>query len=465
MFRFWDRVVKPILEAAEPAVIVEIGAADGKNTANLLEFAEKRGTVVHVVDPVPGFDVDRWERRYRDAFVLHCEKSLDALPRIERPDVVLIDGDHNWYTVVNELRLLEKRAAAERRPFPVTLLHDVEWPYGRRDLYYDPDAIPSAHRQPFKRAGLIPGEPGLAEQGGINRSLNNAIDEHDRENGVRTAVEDFLTQSRRKFELQTVPGNHGLAVMVPRPTLERNKRLGEVVCSFASAEFLFEQCRLIEEMRLGMFDHLRAETEGRRSAEEQLREAVSARGEAVRELQQLRDDTHKLEKQLRAETEGRRSAEEQLREAVSSRGAVVRELEQLRDETHRLEDELRAEKEGRRSAEGDLRQALRSRDESSKQLRERVGQHEATVRAGREVAAALQARQAELAEARSALEKFLEAAERAAESRSWRYGHALMRTLRLLTLRRTGTAGALERGVERARREAVARRPPAAEGP
>ncbi len=42
-------------------------------------------------------------------------------------------------------------------PLPVLILHDVGWPYGRRDLYYTPETIPEEFRQPYEQAGMLPG--------------------------------------------------------------------------------------------------------------------------------------------------------------------------------------------------------------------------------------------------------------------------------------------------------------------
>ena len=39
-------------------------------------------------------------------------------------DAALTDGDHNWYTVINELRLLREVARAHDAPLPVLILHD-----------------------------------------------------------------------------------------------------------------------------------------------------------------------------------------------------------------------------------------------------------------------------------------------------------------------------------------------------
>ena len=87
-------------------------------------------------------------------------------------DVVLLDGDHNWYTVDHELRQIEQSARACALPLPVVACHDVGWPYGRRDLYYDPATVPEGYRQPYRKGGLLPGviepQPGK----GLNASLS-----------------------------------------------------------------------------------------------------------------------------------------------------------------------------------------------------------------------------------------------------------------------------------------------------
>ena len=48
---------------------------------------------------------------------------------------MIIDGDHNYYTVSEELRLIAERARTA--PLPLLLFHDVCWPHARRDDYFD----------------------------------------------------------------------------------------------------------------------------------------------------------------------------------------------------------------------------------------------------------------------------------------------------------------------------------------
>ena len=73
----------------------------------------------------------------------------------------MIDGDHNYYTVSEELRLIAERAGNEQ--MPLLLFHDVSWPHGRRDDYFDPSQIPEDMRQPIAEGGgLFPVGGGCA---------------------------------------------------------------------------------------------------------------------------------------------------------------------------------------------------------------------------------------------------------------------------------------------------------------
>jgi hypothetical protein len=160
------------------------------------------------IDPAP-------RRRLRALAEAHPELELvretshDALSSMELTDAVLIDGDHNYFTVDGDLRRI-----AERRPgasLPLVLLHDVGWPLGRRDAYFDWHRIPSEHRQPIaERAFLAPDEPGLAERGLYYEGV--AAQEGGPGNGVLTAVEDFVAD-HDDLELAVVAPFFGLAVV------------------------------------------------------------------------------------------------------------------------------------------------------------------------------------------------------------------------------------------------------------
>jgi hypothetical protein len=220
MDAYWDTVIAPALAAVRPRTIVEIGAEHGHTTRRLLDYCAAHDAALHSIDPRPHFDVAAWEAEADGRLTVHQARSLDALPTLHGYDAVLIDGDHNWYTVLSELRLIEAacvpnsapNSAPDPRPFPLVLLHDVGWPYGRRDLYYDPESIPAQHRQPFGRLGILPGTANLVP-GGFNHGFCNARAAHTPQNGVLTAVEDFIRESPQTLALVQIPGLHGLGLL------------------------------------------------------------------------------------------------------------------------------------------------------------------------------------------------------------------------------------------------------------
>ena len=282
MKRFWDALIGPILEAAWPKSIVEIGSDEGLNTRNLLTYAERTGALVHVIDPVPKYDVAEWQERYGPRFVFHRALSVDAIPSVDRMDLVLVDGDHNWYTVYNELRLIERRCAELSQPFPLLMLHDVGWPFGRRDLYYDPDTIPEEYRRPYGPEGVRPGVEGLLEEGGLIQGLEKANREGGPRNGVLTAVEDFLKETDQELELIVVPGFHGLALLVP-PRYRRNRGLAEVLDNWDLPPNVARHAERLEEAWLEV-EVQRQELHARNRRIKTLRAQLEERDEKINRL-------------------------------------------------------------------------------------------------------------------------------------------------------------------------------------
>lgn len=204
---FWKDIIHPILQRTAPLSIIEIGCAQGYNTMHLLELAQAHQGKLTVIDPCPQFDTEQAKSQYGTAVEIIRDYSLNSLPSITEADVVLIDGDHNWYTVYHELKYLERYEA-----FPLVFLHDTEWPYARRDMYYFPDSIPEAYRQPNERKGMLPGINELIE-GGHNETVWNAKHEYGPRNGVLTAVEDFLSETSHTLRMHHLPLQHGLSII------------------------------------------------------------------------------------------------------------------------------------------------------------------------------------------------------------------------------------------------------------
>lgn len=224
MFQFWPSVIKPVLDAMSARRIIEIGADTGRNSRQLAAWAHAAGALVEVIDPEPGFDMEQLRRRYPDAVGLHVCPSLEVLKDLMPADAVLIDGDHNWYTVYHELLAIYGGEGPVDALAPVSICHDVEWPYARRDLYYKLERIPVEFRQPNAIGGLIPQDRGLSAAG-HNAGSCHAVQEGGPRNGVRTAIEDFLAMRGDEFRIVWLPVLFGLAVIVPRARLEASAPL------------------------------------------------------------------------------------------------------------------------------------------------------------------------------------------------------------------------------------------------
>jgi Methyltransferase domain len=194
------------LDAVGAQSVVEVGAYAGDVTRFLLRWADRSGARLWAIDPSPQESLVRLGETYSNLELVR-ETSLEALGHLPLPDVVVIDGDHNYYTVSAELRLIEGQAAGEL--LPLLVFHDVRWPHARRDHYFAPELIPPEHRQPSVNSGVFPGDPGVRSDGLPYKSV--AAQEGGPGNGVLTAIEDFVG-AHDGLELAIVPTFFGLGI-------------------------------------------------------------------------------------------------------------------------------------------------------------------------------------------------------------------------------------------------------------
>jgi Methyltransferase domain len=197
------------LDAVEARSVIEVGAFMGELTRLLLRWAETAGASVTAIDTAPHPDLEALEPAHENLRLIRAT-SHAALAELPLGDAVILDGDHNYYTVSEELRIIAERASEQQRLLPLLLLHDVGWPHGRRDDYYVPERIPAEYRQPLADAGLYPGQPGTYH-GGIPCD-NPAAREGGPRNGVLTALEDFVS-AHEGLRLAIVPAFFGLGVV------------------------------------------------------------------------------------------------------------------------------------------------------------------------------------------------------------------------------------------------------------
>lgn len=201
----------PVLDAAAPSTVAEVGAYAGDVTRIVLDWARRSGARVISIDPIPQESLVTLAEENAELELIRAT-SLDALPTLPEVDAVIIDGDHNYYTVSQELALIAERVGDAE--MPLLLCHDVGWPHARRDSYYTPANIPSEHRQETVEGGYVfPGEPGLREGGLIYQWP--AVREGGERNGVLTAIEDFL-KGRDELRFALIPAFFGLGVIWER---------------------------------------------------------------------------------------------------------------------------------------------------------------------------------------------------------------------------------------------------------
>src|SRR5262245_38749543 len=118
-----------LLARVDARSVVEVGAYAGELTRDLVAWAEPKGARVIAIDPTPQDELIQLSDA-RPELELIRRPSLEALPDLPEVDAIVIDGDHNYYTVSNELRLIGERYGEK---LPLLMLHDVTWPHGRRD--------------------------------------------------------------------------------------------------------------------------------------------------------------------------------------------------------------------------------------------------------------------------------------------------------------------------------------------
>jgi hypothetical protein len=216
---FVRKFIAPLLREWKATRICEIGASFGKSTVLL---AALPSVAVTVIDPCLDCDLGK---KFADAPQVTVKRdiSLAVLPQLEDQfDCILIDGDHNWYTVYHELKTIAGRELLRRGGF--LFLHDVGWPWGRRDMYYQPERVPAEFRQPPDPRGVVQGRSELSERDGFSRGVAKAPHEGGARNGVLTAIEDFMGEHPEEYRFCQLFGDDGLGVLYRRGTAAEDTR-------------------------------------------------------------------------------------------------------------------------------------------------------------------------------------------------------------------------------------------------
>ena len=201
-------LIEPVLDRLGARRVCEVGVENGAFSRQLLEWCAPRGSQYCGIDPAP----QQGAASLDDVIV---GRSLDVLPDLEPCDAYFIDGDHNYYTVRNELDVIA-RTTRRADAGPAVFVHDVSWPWGRRDLYYRLDDIPDDARHPYSETLGVAFDRDELVDGGLRAPGRYAIAcrSGGERNGVLTAVEDFLGgEAGASWTMLLVPAAYGLGVV------------------------------------------------------------------------------------------------------------------------------------------------------------------------------------------------------------------------------------------------------------
>ncbi|MFZ4387303.1 MAG: class I SAM-dependent methyltransferase, partial [Chthoniobacterales bacterium] len=209
---FSDIILKT-MELIAPKHVVEIGVENGAFTLRLLEWLQPRGAHLTSIDPSPCFEWPEDREYLRHAHTMSTGRSPEILKSVPHADIYLLDGDHNYWCVLQELREIEARSDGA---YPVVIFHDVGWPCARRDLYYAPGLLPQESVHPHSFDMGVVQECGGLVKGGFRSEGKFALARHEggARNGVLTAVEDFMKETPG-YELFLIPVIFGLGFLVP----------------------------------------------------------------------------------------------------------------------------------------------------------------------------------------------------------------------------------------------------------
>lgn len=186
------------------ATVVEVGVESGQVSGM---YADLGAEAVYCIDPQPS-DQLRAILTRDDRLHLVEQRSPAALDEVPTAELYVIDGDHNYATVRAELEWVLTHA-----PDAVVVLHDVLWPCGRRDQYYQPSGLKGDQRQPDSDEGPTVWHDDLTPAGFVGLGAFTAAAHAGGErNGVLTAVEDALAE-HGEWRFTLIPAVFGLGIL------------------------------------------------------------------------------------------------------------------------------------------------------------------------------------------------------------------------------------------------------------
>jgi hypothetical protein len=230
-----------VFDSREIRTVVEVGVESGTVSGM---YTELGATAVYCVDPKPTDEI-RANLAKNEALHLVDGWSPEVLDEIPVADMYVLDGDHNYAIVHDEVSWIMANA-----PDAVIVLHDVLWPCSRRDLYYEPSSVPPQRRHPASDDGPTVWHDELSPAGFVGLgAFTSAREAGGERNGVLTAVEDALAAGEADgWQFALVPAVFGMGVML-RTTTPAAERLIERLVPYTQSRLL----SIMENNRIALY--------------------------------------------------------------------------------------------------------------------------------------------------------------------------------------------------------------------
>ncbi len=170
-------MIKNIFECTSNPSILEIGVDAGQTMIKVMQHFEKSGKPYTYI----GVDVredkkvvealETIERNKDQTVKYKIANSLEWLPEYNRHnlkfDLILLDGDHNYHTVSQELEYLNSLL----RQGGTAICDDYGGPWGNKDMFY--------HNRPTHNGNALTTKPVSCDK-----------------RGVKPAVDDFIAKNK-----------------------------------------------------------------------------------------------------------------------------------------------------------------------------------------------------------------------------------------------------------------------------
>lgn len=211
-------VIARVFEVTTPHTVVEVGVESGGASSTYLDHG---ASTVYCIEPKP---TEQMRQALADNPKLHLVEGFSPAVLAEIPacDIYVIDGDHNYATVRSELDWILSKA-----PDAVVILHDLLWPWGRRDLYYSAAALDPADVHANTDDGPTVWHDDVTPAGFVGLGqFTAAVEAGGERNGVLTAVEDALAvDGAGVHELVLIPAVFGLGIIFPTADEQQASRI------------------------------------------------------------------------------------------------------------------------------------------------------------------------------------------------------------------------------------------------